>query len=92
MNIVLLILVAIIFALNIKATWVLAHSSYYDKRQKLFQLALVWLFPVLGAILVWSLATDPSNERITSDSSDRFGNDDGNIWLDNYPSDGGGGW
>ncbi len=90
MNIVLLILVATIMALNIKATWVLARSSYYDKRQKLFQLALIWLFPVLGAILVWSLAADCSGERINSDLSDRIGNDDGNVLFDNYSSDGGG--
>jgi hypothetical protein len=88
-NIVLLILVAIILVLNVKATWVLVRSSYYDAKQKLFQLALVWLLPVLGAILVWSLATDSSSKRNTTDLSDRFGNDDGNIRLDNYSSEGG---
>lgn len=90
MNIVLLILVAIILALNVRATWVSVRSSYYDKKQKLFQLALVWLVPVLGAILVWSLAADSSGERITTDLSDRLGNDDGNIRQDNYSSEGGG--
>jgi hypothetical protein len=88
-NIVLLILVAIVLALNVRATWVLAHSSCYGKRQKLIQYALVWLVPVLGAMLIWSLAADFSVERITTDLSDRFGNDDGNIRLENYSSEGG---
>ena len=89
MNIVLLILVAIILVLDVRATWVLVRSSYYDAKQKLFQLVLVWLIPVLGAILVWSLAADSSGKRTTTDLSDRFGNDDGNIRLDNYSSNSG---
>jgi hypothetical protein len=89
-NIVLLILLAIILSLNVRATWVAVHATCYDKKQKLFQLALVWLVPVLGAILVWSLAAGSSGERITTDLTDRFGNDDGNIRLDNYSSEGGG--
>ena len=90
-NIVLLILVAVILVVNVKATWILVRSSYYDARQKLFQLVLVWLIPILGAILVWSLATDSAGKRVTTDLSDRFGNsNDGDVRLDNYSSEGGG--
>jgi hypothetical protein len=90
LNIVLLILVAIILALNVNATWVLVRASYYDTRQKLFQLVLIWLIPILGAILVWSLATDSSGKRATTDLTDGSGSDDGDIRLDNYSSEGGG--
>jgi len=89
-NIVLLILVVIVSALNIKATLVLARSQYYETKQKLVQLALVWLIPVLGAILVWGLATDSPGERITTDLTDHLGIDDGNLRLANYSPEGGG--
>ena len=91
MNIVLLILVAIILVLNVKATWVLVRSTYYDAKQKLFQLALVWLIPILGAVLVWSLATDSSGKRVATDLSGGSASDDGDIRLDSYSSEGGGG-
>lgn len=91
MSFVLLTLLAIVAAINVKATLVLARSSYYDPKQKLFQLALVWLLPIVGAVLVWSLATDTKTERVTTDLQDRVGNDDGHIRLDNSSFEGGSG-
>ena len=85
---ILFILVAVLTALNIKTTLVLARCAYYDTKQKLFQLALVWLLPVVGAILVWSLATDAPCKRVSTDLNDRGGNDDGHIRLDSSAFEG----
>ena len=91
MSFIILILLALVAALNVKATLDLARSSYYSPKQKLFQLALVWLIPIVGAVLVWSLAVDSKTERVTTDLKDRGGNDDGHIRLENSSFEGGGG-
>jgi hypothetical protein len=92
MPILLLILIAsIVLALDIKATRLLNRSSYYDANQKMLQFALIWLVPVLGAILVWSLTTDTPKRRFTTDLRDHAGYDDGWIRSDSSASDIGGG-
>lgn len=92
MPILLLILIAsIVLALDIKATWLLNRSSYYDANQKMLQLALIWLVPVVGAILVWSLTANTPKRRFTTDLRDHTGNDDGWIRSDSSASDIGGG-
>lgn len=92
MPMLLLVLIAsIVFALNIKATWLLSRSAYFDAKQKLLQLALIWLVPVLGAVLVWSLTSDTPKRRLTTDLRDQAGNDDGWIRSDSCASEIGGG-
>jgi len=73
LNILLLILISITLVLNLKASWVLSNSTYYDKKQKLIQYFLVWLLPVLGGVLVWSIAVETSRKRLSTDLSDNFG-------------------
>lgn len=88
MPVALLVLIAfVILVLNIKATLLLTHSSYYGATQKALQLALVWLVPVLGAALVWSLVIDTPRGRFTTDLRDYSGNDDGYIRSDSSASD-----
>jgi hypothetical protein len=77
MNIVLFILITIITLLNVKAMLVLKRTSYYDTKQKYFQIALILLVPVIGAILVWYLAAESAGERVTTDLADRGFNPDG---------------
>ena len=90
--IILLILIAsVVLALNIKATWLLNRNAYYDANQKIFQLALIWLVPILGAVLVWSLTADAPQGRFTTDLSDHVGYDDGKIRSDSAAFDIGGG-
>lgn len=92
MPILLLILIAsIVLALNIKATLLLNGSSHYDANQKVLQLALIWLVPVLGATLVWTLIANSPKRRVTTDLRDHAGNDDGRIRHDSSASDIGGG-
>lgn len=88
MPILLLILVAsIVLALNIKATLLLNGSTYYAANQKMLQLVLIWLVPVLGAILVWSLTANTPKRRFTTDLRNHAGNDDGWIRPDSSASD-----
>lgn len=92
MPILLLILIAfIVLALDIKATLLLNRSVYYDANQKMLQLALIWLVPFFGAILVWSLTANTPKRRFTTDLRDQAGNDDGWIRHDTSASDIGGG-
>lgn len=94
LSFILLILLAIVAAINVKATFVLAHSTYYSPKQKLFQLVIVWLLPVVGAVLVWSLATDTKIKQSTTNLQDHSGYDDGYIRHEHSSfdvgSDGGG--
>ena len=96
MTTVISVLVALAVVLNAYATLVLVRSPCYDLRQKWFQLGIVWLLPLAGAILVWSLAHDARSLRTTINLDCNSGLDDGDIHLDNYSSgeggyDGGGG-
>lgn len=92
MSILLLtLIVSIGLALDIKATLLLNRSSYYDANQKMLQLALIWLVPVFGAILVWSLTAEPPKRRLTTDLRDYAGSDDGGIRSDSSAADMGGG-
>jgi hypothetical protein len=80
-------LVAIAVVLNAYATLVLVRSPRYDLRQKSFQLGIVWLLPLAGAILVWSLAHDARSQSATANLGSS-GFDDGDIRLENYSSGG----
>lgn len=90
MNIVLLLLAAIVTAINVKATLVLTHSTYYGTQQKLLQLALIWVLPVMGALWVWSLASGTRSERATANLIDHRGYDDGHIRFEHAVSEDGG--
>ncbi len=75
MDSMLILLGILLLGLNCKATHVLVTSPRYDFKQKFFQLALVWLLPVVGALLVWSLAKDAQAYPTTTDLTDREGLD-----------------
>jgi hypothetical protein len=43
------------FLLAAHVTRLVLASDFYDSRQKTLQIALVWLLPVAGVLLVWML-------------------------------------
>ena len=88
MNTLLVVPLALGVALNAYATAVLIRSSFYDARQKWYQLLVVWLLPLIGAVLVSSLARDTKSRRLGGDLRNRNGFDDGDARLDNYSSEG----
>lgn len=58
MSIFLFIALVLVFTLNAYATLSLYHSRLYDARQRWLQLFLIWLLPVLGAVLVIQLSKE----------------------------------
>ncbi|WP_072679419.1 hypothetical protein [Arcobacter sp. LA11] len=43
----------IFLIINFIVTYKLLKDEYYEKRQKTIQLFIIWLLPILGAILVY---------------------------------------
>ena len=86
-----IVLLASLFAaglvLNAWASLVAIRSPRYDNNQKWLQVLLIWLLPIVGAILVWSLAHDAQSKQMTTDLSNQSGFDDGAIRLENYSGD-----
>ncbi len=52
-------LIAIVLWLSIKATVVITRDGLIEGRQKAIQLAIVWLLPLIGAILVLAVNRPP---------------------------------
>ena len=75
MSAVLILLTVLLVGLNSAATFILVRSQRYDRRQKLFQGLLVWFVPIVGALMVWSLARDTEATRVTTDLTDKGGLD-----------------
>ena len=46
---------AIVLVLDLAASWRVASSPAYSRRQKALQLAVTWLVPVLGAVVCLAL-------------------------------------
>jgi hypothetical protein len=70
MFVVLISTAILLSGLNAAATFVLVRSGRYDRGQKILQTLLVWLVPVVGALLVWALARDTITNRTTMDLTD----------------------
>jgi len=51
-NIVLLLVLAVVLALNAAATGAILRDDYSGRRQKIVQTILVWFVPLLGALVV----------------------------------------
>lgn len=75
MSATLILLTVLLVGLNYAATYVLVRSQRYERRQKLFQALLVWFVPIVGALLVWSLARDTNAGQVTTDLTDIGGLD-----------------
>ena len=73
----LLVLTVVLLALNIKATFAVLHDVFPVPMQRHLQLTLVWLLPLMGALLVLAIhrkEEQPSRKyRDYPDLSDDFG-------------------
>ena len=56
---------AVLLAANAVASYAVGRSDFYDSRQKTVQIALVWLLPIFGLLLVggvlWSNYERPTS-------------------------------
>ncbi len=84
---------ALLVIFNAVVTIAVWRSDAIDMRQRLFQTLFIWVLPILGASLVWSLNRPIRSERVTTDLADRVGSSvavDDNIRLGNDAADLGG--
>ena len=81
LTIVLIALIVAVAGLNALATAVVARSSLYEPRQKWLQYAFIWVVPILGGLMSWSLAHEPKSRRHTTDLTDSYSPDDGDLRL-----------
>ena len=49
------LLITVVLGLNIKATLLIAKDSLIETHQRFLQLLLVWLLPLLGALVVFGV-------------------------------------
>lgn len=54
-----LLILATILVLNLMATWAILRDQLCERVQRVAQIGLVWLFPLLGALLVLTLYREP---------------------------------
>ena len=52
-------IVAIILGLNVAATRAILRDDYSERRQKILQTGLVWLLPIIGALVVLGVHRQP---------------------------------
>ncbi len=78
----LILLIILILGGNSVATYILIRCRHDERRQKLFQVLFVWFVPIVGALLVCSLAWGTSTNRVATDLTDNGG-------LDGYENSGG---
>jgi hypothetical protein len=48
----LLAIAVVLLCLNISATWMIVRDSLCEPRQRIWQLLMVWLLPLIGALVV----------------------------------------
>lgn len=65
MNWVFFTIAALILCLNGACSFVIARNSFLSSWQRLTQLLVVWLLPVLGAIICLAVAASQSQERVS---------------------------
>ena len=53
--VLMLSIVAALFLLNLAASIVILRDAYSERRQKILQTVLVWLVPIIGALLVFGV-------------------------------------
>jgi len=54
-----LLLLAVILGMNARATWLVLCDEVSEPSQRVMQLVLVWLLPVLGALMVFAVHRPP---------------------------------
>lgn len=72
-----LALLAILIGLNVKATIAIWSDTFSEPRQKTLQLALVWLLPLIGAIVVLAVHRPPEKPTRQYNESPDAGEDFG---------------
>lgn len=62
-QIILLALVGFILLLDIIATVFVSRSESFDRKQKIIQIILLWIVPIVGAVTAIYFAKEPSKSK-----------------------------
>jgi hypothetical protein len=73
-----------IVVIDLWATATVVRSDMFAPLQKLMQIVLVWLVPLLGAYLVFGIARPPETEKFEIDLATRTG-PEGDIGIQSLP-------
>lgn len=73
----------LILSANVLVTVRVRKCDYYDPRQKHFQYGLIWLIPVLGALVCYLFVQDSSGTYSGKYGEDNSLYDDGNVGIEN---------
>ncbi|MES2902169.1 MAG: hypothetical protein V4723_20750 [Pseudomonadota bacterium] len=77
-DIALLLILGMVLLLNVLATLAVSRDDYAEPRQKLFQTIVVWVVPILGALLLLGIHRKPEKpSRSYRADSDNIGDDFG---------------
>ena len=91
---IVIVLVVIVAVLNLVATVSAIRSPSLEKSKLPYQIAFIWLIPVMGAMFVRSLLREPSPSRRSEGYGDIDGYGDGTYYghgsHDTFGSDAGG--
>ena len=83
----------ILVGINVFVSAMVWRSGLFTRSQKLMQSCVIWLIPILGPALTWSVLRGAETERLTTDLADRRGSpvaDGEDIRLDTDAADVGG--
>ena len=81
MEIVVTLLFMSLLSVNAFATWRTFVSDEYDNNQKIMQIILIWVLPVIGAVLVLYHSRPRTPQSGVADAGDDLGA--GSIWREN---------
>jgi hypothetical protein len=69
----LVVAIGVLALANTLTSTAVLRAHTYEPRQKILQVLLVWLLPILGIVFVWSFLRGSATERLTTDLADRTG-------------------
>jgi hypothetical protein len=64
---------ALLGGANLAASVVVIRGPHFDGGQKAVQLVLVWLLPVVGAVICWSFSRNARIDEVFPDESETSG-------------------
>jgi hypothetical protein len=81
------VLIAMLLGMNIVASIKVQVSKFYEPSQKAIQHLLIWLVPIVGAILCYGLARQSDGPHSGKYAEDISLYDDGNVGIENADAD-----
>jgi hypothetical protein len=86
-QVLIVLLFAVLLGMNIVATVKVHASEFYEPHQKVMQYALIWMIPLVGAILCYGLARqdDGLHSGKYADNNSLF--DGGSFGIENANND-----